>query len=189
VIFHVASRQEYLEGYRNIYGVRVTGLIDNFSQVRSTYFAPNPEAPYPLDYIVGRDGRVRLWETEYKIREVVDTVKELLAEENVANVTATSSTEEISRGLQLPYKVSVTNNSPQIQSFEAWGEEIQPDSSRVRLWGPFPVQLNPGQTVTVNLSELIPQTATLGNHSLKVKIGYAYPDSFFDVDGFDFIVN
>jgi hypothetical protein len=178
---------EYLEGYRNIFGVRVTGLYDNSSLVKTQYLAPNSIAPYPLDYVIGRDGRVELWETEYDIREVVGRIEKLLAEENVVDVAVTPGTTGVYPGGQLPYTVSVTNNTAQIQSFQAWGEEIRPDSTRVQLWGPFPVQLSAGQTLSVNLSESISLSATPGSHSLKVKIGQSHPDAF-DVDDFDFVV-
>jgi len=59
--------------------MRFLGLIDPSSTVYQTYRVPNPQAPYPQDYIVDRQGIVRYWSDAYDPQAIIKTIDGLLA--------------------------------------------------------------------------------------------------------------
>lgn len=63
-----------------VFGQRFIGLIDN-QGVYNTYRVPNPEAPYPQDYIIDQQGYVCYWSDEYDPQEIIRVIDELLAQE------------------------------------------------------------------------------------------------------------
>jgi hypothetical protein len=79
VIFEIASGMSMLEEFRDVYGMRFVGLEDQLSSVYNTYRVPDPEAPYPQDYVIDQDGIVRYWSWEYDPHEVMETIDRLLS--------------------------------------------------------------------------------------------------------------
>jgi hypothetical protein len=68
-----------LEEFRDVYGMRFVGLEDPLpGPVYTTYRVPDPEAPYPQDYVIDQEGIVRYWSWEYDPQEVIATIDELL---------------------------------------------------------------------------------------------------------------
>jgi hypothetical protein len=51
--------------------------VDN-QGVYSLYRVPNPEAPYPQDYIIDQQGIVRYWSDEYDPQEIMNVIDGLL---------------------------------------------------------------------------------------------------------------
>ena len=74
---------DMLTEFRNTYGMRFVGLEDVGSATYVTYRVPDPEAPYPQDYVIDQDGIVRYWSWEYDPQEVIHTIDRLLAETGV----------------------------------------------------------------------------------------------------------
>ena len=169
-------------------GVRWTGVLDTNGRVKSLYLAPNPEAPYPLDFIIDKEGRVRYWETAYDVQDLLVTIEELLAWKPTVTVDAIPDTTNVHPGGVLGYAVKVTNNTAKDQVFQAWAEEIQPDSLRLQLWGPIQVFLKDGDTKNVHLYESLPGAIPLGSYSLKVKVGPSQQEAW-DVGSVDFMVS
>jgi hypothetical protein len=69
-----------------VFGQRFIGLVDN-QGVYSTYRVPNPEAPYPQDYIIDQQGIVRYWSDEYDPQEIMKIIDGLLATSAEENET------------------------------------------------------------------------------------------------------
>ena len=78
VMFAIGSALNQLSEFIDVFGMRFVGLIDQ-SGVYQDYRVPNPEAPYPQDYIVDQDGIVRYWSDQYDAQAVIQTVDRLLA--------------------------------------------------------------------------------------------------------------
>ncbi len=66
-----------LQEFIQVFGQRFVGLVDNVS-LYNTYRVPNPEAPYPQDYIIDQNGYVRYWSDEYDPQEIIKTIDGLL---------------------------------------------------------------------------------------------------------------
>lgn len=66
-----------LQEFIQVFGQRFVGLVDNIS-LYNTYRVPNPEAPYPQDYIIDQNGYVRYWSDEYDPQEIIKTIDGLL---------------------------------------------------------------------------------------------------------------
>lgn len=67
-----------LQEFRDVYGMRFDGLVDNGSQTYQTYRVPEPEAPYPQDIIIDQFGRIAYWSWEYDPQEIIETIDYLL---------------------------------------------------------------------------------------------------------------
>lgn len=78
VIFEISSSAAELNEFIQVFGQRFIGLVDN-QGVYGTYRVPNPEAPYPQDYIIDRQGIVRYWSDEYDPQEIMRVIDGLLA--------------------------------------------------------------------------------------------------------------
>ncbi len=74
---------DMLTEFRDIYGMRFVGLQDVGGATYVTYRVPDPEAPYPQDYVIDQNGIVRYWSWEYDPQEVILTIDRLLAETGV----------------------------------------------------------------------------------------------------------
>ncbi|MHC4944235.1 MAG: hypothetical protein ACYTG7_14570 [Planctomycetota bacterium] len=79
MIFYISSNPDDLTGLREIYGMRHTGLIDTVGLFQE-YRVPNPTAPYPQDYIIGKQGKIRFWEKEFDPEHSIKVIEELLKE-------------------------------------------------------------------------------------------------------------
>ncbi len=82
-MFEIASGMSMLTEFRDTYGMRFIGLEDPGSQTYITYRVPEPEAPYPQDYVIDQEGKVRYWAWEYDPQAVIRTIEKLLAETGV----------------------------------------------------------------------------------------------------------
>ena len=71
--FGVGQMDQFIQ----VFGQRFVGLFDSIG-VYMTYRVPIPEAPYPQDYIIDRDGIVRYWADEYDPQEVIAVIDNLL---------------------------------------------------------------------------------------------------------------
>jgi hypothetical protein len=78
VIFEISSSAAELNEFIQVFGQRFIGLVDN-QGVYGTYRVPNPEAPYPQDYIIDQQGIVRYWSDEYDPQEIISVIDGLLA--------------------------------------------------------------------------------------------------------------
>jgi hypothetical protein len=77
VVFEISASQGQLQEFIEVFGQRFVGLIDN-AGVYSTYRVPQPEAPYPQDYIIDQSGIVRYWSDEFDPQEIIRTIDGLL---------------------------------------------------------------------------------------------------------------
>jgi len=59
--------------------MRFTGLEDGTGATYGAYGVPDPEAPYPRDYVIDQNGIVRHWSWEYDPQELIETIDGLLA--------------------------------------------------------------------------------------------------------------
>ena len=175
-----------LTGLKDIYGVRFTGLIDK-QAVYNKYRIPNPEAPYPQNFIIDKQGKVRFWEGEFDVQKSLDVIEELLDYKPPVTLEVVPDTLQLHPGDTLGYTVTFTNNTDMDQDFEGTLDEIRADSTRVTLRGPIPLHVPANGTVEMVLSELIPGGTPFGSYSFKIKIGPALGDPW-EVDGFGFQV-
>ena len=72
-----------LDQFRDVYGMRPVGLEDNMSSVYGAYRVPDPEAPYPQDYVIDQNGIVRYWSWESDPQEVMRVIDRLLGQAGV----------------------------------------------------------------------------------------------------------
>jgi hypothetical protein len=66
-----------LQEFIQVFGQRFIGLVDNVG-LYNTYRVPNPEAPYPQDYIIDQNRIVRYWSDEFDPQEIIKTIDGLL---------------------------------------------------------------------------------------------------------------
>ena len=66
-----------LQEFIQVFDQRFVGLVDNVS-LYNTYRVPNPEAPYPQDYIIDQNRIVRYWSDEFDPQEIIKTIDGLL---------------------------------------------------------------------------------------------------------------
>jgi len=65
--------------------VRFLGLEDSDASIYMEYRVPDPEAPYPQDYVIDQDGIVRYWSWEYDPQEVIRVIDGLLSSAGIGN--------------------------------------------------------------------------------------------------------
>lgn len=78
-IWAIGADSSQLLEFRDVFGMRFTGLIDPSSNVYRAWRVPNPTAPYPQDYIIDQEGVVRYWSDQFDPRAVIATIDRLLA--------------------------------------------------------------------------------------------------------------
>jgi len=79
VIFEITRLLTWSSDFINIYGQRFIGLEDPGNLTYVDYGVPDPEAPYPMDFIIDQNGIVRYWSWEYDPQEIISTIDGLLA--------------------------------------------------------------------------------------------------------------
>ena len=169
--------------------MRSIGLVDSgYPSQYQTYRVPDPEAPYPQDYIIDKQGRVHYWEGEYDPQKCTDVIEDLLAYVPPVTVTAVPDSTQIQPGGTLGYTVTLVNNTGTVQTIVARVDAILTDGNRMVLEGPRPVQMNAGGVINVHMTRLVPGYAQSGSYSLKVKVATSSGD-VLDVDGFGFVIN
>ncbi len=179
VSFNLASNASDLELLREIYRVRAIGLHDPYPNQYAVYRVPHPEAPYPQDYVIDKQGRVRFWEREFDIKKCLEVIDELAAYEPPVTAAIESGTTSVSPGDPLGYVVTLVNTTDQFLNFEVSIVAVLSDATRVTMRGPLSVDLDAGETMTVPLSETIPLGWPLGSTSLKVVAGPPQDDPWY----------
>ena len=76
-IFAIGENINQLSEFRDVFGMRYVGLVDG-SGVYQEYRVPNPEAPYPQDYVIDQQGVVRYWSDQFDPQEVIRVIDRLL---------------------------------------------------------------------------------------------------------------
>ena len=85
-----------LMSFIEVFGCRFPGLHDPGSQQYQIYRVPNPEAPYPQDYIIDQEGKVAFWSEEYDPQEIISVIDRLLGPLNsIDDLTIMLSDNEI----------------------------------------------------------------------------------------------
>jgi hypothetical protein len=83
VIFELGTSLSQLNEFIDVFGQRFTGLVDPGGSVYQTYRVPNPQAPYPQDYIIDQDGYVRYWSDEYDPHQIIEIIDNLIAPQGI----------------------------------------------------------------------------------------------------------
>jgi len=185
VAFNLASSASDLVSLREIYRVRAIGLADPYPNQYGIYRVPHPEAPYPQDTIVDKQGRIRYWEKEFDLKKCLEIMDEAAAHTPPVTAAIVPDTTSVSPGQPLGYSVTLVNHTAEAQSFDASIVAVLSDSIRVVMRGPIPVDLGAGGTITVPLTDTIPTGWPLGSTSFKVVVGPTVEDPWY-VDGFGF---
>jgi hypothetical protein len=68
---------EIVEQFRDVFGMRFLALHDEGNIVYNAYRVPDPQAPYPQDYVIDRDGIIRYWSWEYDPQVVIAMIDSL----------------------------------------------------------------------------------------------------------------
>jgi len=76
-IFAIGENGNQLSEFRDVFGMRFVGLVDS-SGVYQAYRVPNPQAPYPQDYVIDQQGVVRYWADQFDLQEVIRVIDRLL---------------------------------------------------------------------------------------------------------------
>ena len=82
-MFEIASNMATVNQFRDVYGMRFVGLEDQSNSVYYAYRVPDPEAPYPQDYVIDQNGVVRYWSWEYDPQSVIRVIDDLLGQSGV----------------------------------------------------------------------------------------------------------
>ncbi len=69
---------DYAFEFQAGFGMRCVGLEDATQAVYNAYRVPDPQAPYPQDYIIDQAGIVRYWSDEYEPQEIHAVLESLL---------------------------------------------------------------------------------------------------------------
>lgn len=75
--FALGENGNQLSEFRDVFGMRFVGLVDS-SGVYQSYRVPNPQAPYPQDYVIDQQGVVRYWADQFDPQEVIRVIDRLL---------------------------------------------------------------------------------------------------------------
>jgi hypothetical protein len=76
-IFAIGENISQMSEFRDVFGMRYVGLVDS-SGVYQAYRVPNPQAPYPQDYVIDQQGVVRYWSDQFDPQEVIGAIDRLL---------------------------------------------------------------------------------------------------------------
>ena len=76
-IFAIGGNSTELGEFRDVFGMRYVGLVDS-SGVYQVYRVPNPQAPYPQDYVIDQQGVVQYWADQFDPQAVVRVIDRLL---------------------------------------------------------------------------------------------------------------
>lgn len=76
-MFAVGENINQVTEFRDVFGMRFVGLADG-SGVYQAYRVPNPQAPYPQDYVIDQRGVVRHWSDQFDPQEVIRVIDRLL---------------------------------------------------------------------------------------------------------------
>jgi len=76
-IFAIGENSSQLSEFRDVFGMRFVGLVDS-SGVYQAYRVPNPQAPYPQDYVIDQQGIVRYWSDQFDPQVVIRVIDRLL---------------------------------------------------------------------------------------------------------------
>jgi hypothetical protein len=104
-----------LEEFRDTYGMRFVGLADPGSGVYQDYRVPDPEAPYPQDFVIDQDGIVRYWSWEYDPQEVIAAINGLLGATGITAPDGAESPGERRLGLRLSATPNPFRSATEIQ--------------------------------------------------------------------------
>ena len=83
-IFAIGENINQVSEFRDVFGMRSVGLVDS-SGVYQAYRVPNPQAPYPQDYVIDQQGIVRYWSDQFDPQEVIRVIDRLLSSGVEAN--------------------------------------------------------------------------------------------------------
>lgn len=121
-----------LQEFIQVFGQRFRGLIDN-QGIYNIYRVPNPEAPYPQDYIIDQQGIVRYWSDEYDPQEIIRVIDRLLGgqvrEEQGGSPTSpvklTVTPNPGSADLRITYYIDESARSAQIHIIDGSGRVVR----------------------------------------------------------------
>ncbi|MBM3332465.1 hypothetical protein FJY68_11570 [candidate division WOR-3 bacterium] len=77
-VFALGENANQMSEFRDVFGMRFVGLVDT-SGVYQTYRVPNPQAPYPQDYVIDQQGIVRYWSDQFDPQAVIRVIDRLLS--------------------------------------------------------------------------------------------------------------
>ncbi len=185
IAFNLALSAADLVSLREIYRVRAVGLVDAYPNQYGVYRVPNPEAPYPQDWIIDKQGLIQYWEKEFDLKKCLDVIDELSAYTPPVTASIVPDTTSVGPGEPLGYSVTLVNHADETQSFFASIVAVLSDSVRETVRGPLTVDLDADGSITVPLVDTIPTGWPLGSTSFKIVVG-PIPDDPWYVDGFGF---
>lgn len=76
--YEIVTDMNYATEFQTAFGMRFVGLEDAVQTVYNTYRVPDPQAPFPQDYIIDAAGVVRYWSDEYDPQEILAVLQSLL---------------------------------------------------------------------------------------------------------------
>lgn len=106
-----------------------------------------------------------------------------------AEITRVGTSDIPPSGGALTFRVTLTNPTPESQTFEAWVDARLPNGSPFGpVLGPQTVTLAPGQTVgPITFTRSVPAQAPSGQYTVRLRVG-AYPEGFLhDESTFTFV--
>ncbi|KPJ52228.1 hypothetical protein AMJ39_08360 [candidate division TA06 bacterium DG_24] len=115
--------------------------------------------------------------------DVYEAVQALMV--GAVSLQLAPGTSSVPQGGTFEIEVTATNNTGEVQVFDAWADVVLPNSNPYGpVAGPRTVTLGPNQTRVRTVTQRIPSTAPLGAYTYCGKIG-TYPDDVMDQDCFD----
>ncbi len=189
LIFEIGGNMSELQTFVNVFGCRFPGLYDQGSSVYRNYRVPHPEAPYPQDYIIDRDGNVAYWSDEYDPQEIIRIIDRLLGSSQIRiNLSPHNPPVQIAPGGgSFTYTVELVNNDSNPHTIDGWIDAVLPSGA---VFGPIVLRtglyLPPGAALSRDLTQNVPANAPTGNYTYQANAG-SYPDSIAASDSFPFV--
>ncbi len=78
-MFGLVGNPNAFDDFHEAFGVRFPFLDDSGVATYNDYAIPDPEAPYPHDFIIDQQGIVRYWSWEYEPQQIISVIEGLLA--------------------------------------------------------------------------------------------------------------
>ncbi|MBN2537465.1 hypothetical protein JXB37_04210 [candidate division WOR-3 bacterium] len=146
-IFAVGANINQLSEFIDVFKMRYVGLIDPTSSLYGSWRVPQPEAPYPQDYVIDQQGVVRYWSDQFDPQAVMATIDRLLAtgvrEEGPPTANSQRPTAGIVRGVLRAghdlFRPDETGSCPKPVLLDACGRgvmDLEPGSNDVSHLSP-----------------------------------------------------
>ncbi len=139
----------------------------------------------PLNYVITQEQTVHWWMEGFNESLMRNNIEQLLPE---VTVVLEHDGVPVPQGGVLSFDITLHNWESTMETFYALTQVTLPGGATVTLMGPIELTLDPGQELSITLTEDIPLMAPLGTYTYEAKLGTYPPADLMDSSSFEFEV-